>query len=248
MTEDVAGTRQGHVLVPGEMRGYRQFLLSANGLYPLVHCGAGPWDGRLERARCAAGAEHSAPAVGCGCGLYAWYLPGSGIVSLGAARAVVAARGRCILGDRGFRAAHARVEAVTLPAAVRWNPLAASRARRMLAAQYPATRVYDSARRMLKDYSPQDIRPLGIDPPPDRSRHYRVAAAVLWAAVVLLACSLPVLPRDATGNTLSQWWPLLVLLAVAWQAGLVWLLARLMAEQRPTPPGFGAATAEPPRA
>jgi hypothetical protein len=168
-------------------------------------------------------------------------------VSLGAVNAVVAARGRCILGDRGFRAAHARIEAVTLPAAVRWNPSAASRARRMLAVKYPRVRVYRSARRMLKDYSPQDVRELGIDPPRDRSRGYRRAAATLWAAVVLLACSLAALPRDSLADTISRWWPLLVLLAVAWQAGLVWLLARLMSQQRPTPPGFEADTADPPR-
>ncbi len=237
----------GRVLVPGELRGYRQFQQRADGLYPLVHAGAGAWDGRLETARCAAGAEHRAPASDCCCGLYAWYLPGSAIVPLGAASAVVAARGRCILGDRGFRAAQARIEAVTLPTVVRWNPPAASRARRMLAVQYPQTRVYGSTRRMLKDYPPHDVCELGIDPPRDRSRGYRAAAAALWAVVVLLTCSLALLPRDMLASTVSQWWSLLVLLVVVWQAALVWLLARLMAQQGPTPPGFGPATAGSPR-
>jgi hypothetical protein len=225
----------GPALVPGELRGYRQFQLRADGLYPLVHCESGPWDGRLEQAGCAAGSGHPAPAADCRCGLYGWYLPGSATVSLGPASAVVAARGRCILGDRGFRAAQARIEAVTLPAAVRWNPRAATRARRMLAVQYPRTRIYGSARRMLKEYPPQDVRELGIDPPRDRSRGYRAAAAALWAAVVLLAYSVAALPREAVAHAVAQWWPLLVLLAVVWQAGLVWLFARMLALQTVNP-------------
>jgi hypothetical protein len=232
-------------LVAGELRGYRQFHLRADGLYPLVHSGSGPWDGELERARCTVGSEHVAPARECRCGLYAWYLPGSATVALGPASAVVAARGRCVLGDRGFRAGQARIEAVSLPGLVRWNLAAAARARRMLATQYPQTRVYGSARRMLKDFPPHDVRALGIDPPRDRSRGYRAAAIGLGVAVVLATYSLAFLPRDAVAHTLSRWWPLLVLLAVAWQAGLVWLISRLLALQTTTPERFAAGSAEP---
>ncbi len=237
MTEGVRRARQEPALVPGELRGYRQFELRADGLYPLVHSDSGPWDGRLEHARCATGAEHPPPAAECRCGLYAWYLPGSATVSLGPASAVVAARGRCILADRGFRAAEARIEAVTLPAAVRWNPPVASRARRMLAEQYPGTRVYSSERRMLKDHPAQDVSPLGIDPPLDRSRGYRAAVVALWAAVLVLTSTLAALPRFAVARGFEHWWPVLVLLTVAWQAGLVWLLTRLMALQTPSSTG-----------
>lgn len=205
-----------------------------DGLYPLVHWRTGPWGGSVEHARCAVGCEHPPPSSDCRCGLYAWYLPGSATVPLGPASAVVAARGRCILGDRGFRAAEARIEAITLPASVRWNPSTAARARRMLAEKYPATQIYRSARRMLKDFPPHDVRSLGIDPPRDRSRGYRAAAVALWAVVVFLAYSLAVWPREAVADALSQWWPVLVVLAVGWQAGLVWLLTRLMALQTPT--------------
>ncbi|HLN77492.1 MAG TPA: hypothetical protein VK204_10645 [Nocardioidaceae bacterium] len=239
MTEGAAEPRQDPALVPGELRGFRQFELRADGLYPLVHSGVGPWDGRLERARCAAGSEHPSPASDCRCGLYAWYLPGSATVALGPASAVVAARGRCILADRGFRAAQARIVAVTLPAVVRWNPVAASRARRMLTEQYPRTRVYASARRMLRDHPPQDVRALGIDPPRDRSRGYRAAAVALSAVVLLVTAVLAALPRFAVARGFAHWWPLLVLLAVAWQAGLVWLISRLMALQTPNPAGGG---------
>jgi hypothetical protein len=222
-------------LVPGELRGYRQFLLRKDGLYPLVHTASGPWNGRLHRAHCAGGAAHAAPAADCLCGLYAWYQPGSATVSLGPASAVVAARGRCVMGDRGFRAAAARIEAVALPAAVRWHPAAAARARRMLATNYPHTRVYPSTRRMLRDHPPQDVSALGISPPRDHSRGYRAAAAVLWVGFVLGAYSLVALPRAVVTEAAAHWWPMLVLLTIAWQASLVWLFLRLMAEQMPNP-------------
>jgi hypothetical protein len=236
---------QASALVAGELRGYRQFHLRTDGLYPLVHSDTGPWDGDLERARCAVGSGHPAPGRNCRCGLYAWYLPGSATVSLGPASAVVAARGRCVLGDRGFRAGQARIEAVSLPGVIRWNPAAASRASRMLASQYPRTRVYRSARRMLKDFPPHDVRALGIEPPQDRSRGYRTAAIGLGVTAVLAAYSLAFLPREAVAGTISRWWPLLVLLVVAWQAGLVWLISRLLALQTTTPERFAAPGAEP---
>ena len=234
MTDALPDAADGPALVPGELRGYRQFQLRDDGLYPLVHWRSGAWAGSLEHARCAAGGDHPPPAADCRCGLYAWYLPGSATVPLGPTSAVVAGRGRCILGDRGFRAAEARIEAVTLPATIRWHPSAATRARHMLAEMYPHARVYRSARRMLKDFPPHDVRALGITPPRDHSRGYRAAAVALWAVVVFLAYSLAAWPQAAVADTLSQWWPVMVVLAVGWQAGLVWLLTRLMALQAPT--------------
>jgi hypothetical protein len=237
VSEGVPQPPQGPALVPGELRAYRQFELRADGLYPPVHSRFGPWDGRLEHARCAAGADHPSPAADCRCGLYAWYLPGSATVPLGPASAVIAARGRCILGDRGVRAAEARIEAVTLPALVRWNPPAAARARKMLAVRYPGTRVYGSERRMLKDFPPHDVRALGIDPPCDRSRGYRATAFALWVTVLILTSLLAALPRFVVADLFEHWWPLLLFLAVGWQVALVWLLTQLIALQTTSPHG-----------
>jgi hypothetical protein len=225
----------GPALVVGELRGYRQFDLRHDGLYPRVHVQAGPWDGRLEHARCVVAPEHQPPVPGCTCGLYAWYLAGSATVALGPASAVVAASGRCVLGDRGFRAAAARIEAVALPWHVIVNPWAAARARRMLATRYPDTRVYAAAHRMLRDHPPQDVSGLGITPPVDRSRGYRSAALVLSAAVIVPTYALFLLPRDAIAQAMSAWWPVFVLVVVLWQAGIVWLLTRLLALQTDTP-------------
>jgi hypothetical protein len=232
-------------LVPGELRGYRQFHLLGDGLYPLVHRASGPWDGRQEEARCASGGDHSCPAADCRCGLYACYRPGSATIALGGANAVIAARGRCILGDRGFRAASARIEAVALPGSVRWRPGAASRIRRLLAERYPDTRVYGSTRRMLREHPPQDVRGLGIMPARDPSRGYRSAAAALWAGFVVAGYSLALLPRGTVAHAGARWWPLVVLVVVVWQAALIWLLGRLMAEQTPDHHGTAQA-ADPP--
>lgn len=237
MTEEGRRSLPGPDLVPGQLRGYRQFELRHDGLYPLVHSEAGPWGGQLETARCATGADHAAPEAGCRCGLYGWYLPGSATVAVGPASAVIAVQGRCILGDRGFRASKARIEAVALPSAVRWSPRAARKARSMLAARYPETAVYNTARQMLKDYPPHDVRGLGIDPPRDLSRGYRAAAALLWSSVLLPTYALAALPREGVAVMVSRWWPLLLVVALGWQVGMVWLLTRLLALQTNNPTG-----------
>lgn len=239
MTAQVPAPRQASALVPEELRGYRQFELRADGLYPLVRPESGPWAGGLERARCGVGADHSPPGADCRCGLYGWYLPGTATVLLGPANAVIAARGRCVLGDRGFRAASARIEAVALPAAVRWNPREASRARRMLAQRYPRTLVYRSPRQMLKDHPPHDVRALGIHPPADRSRRYRTAAAATYLTGMILTPVLAALPLVVAAA--SEKWSLLVVFffVMAWHVGLVLLLAQLVRLQTPTPADDG---------
>jgi hypothetical protein len=210
--------------------------MRAGGLYPLVHTGAGPWRDRCEQARCAAGADHAPPGEGCGCGLYGWYRPGdSSMVLLGPATAVIAARGRCVLGDRGFRAAQARIEAVALPVGVRWNPRAAARARRMLGERYPGVRVYGSVRRMVRDHPPHELQALGLDPPRDRTRRYRSAAAVTYVTGMVLTLVLAALPLVMAGG-LGGWWLLAMFVFVmVWQAVLVGLLARLLSAQTPRP-------------
>jgi hypothetical protein len=233
----------GPDLVPGELRGFRQFDLRPDGLYPLVHSENGRWSSDVEHAVCARGGEHPAPAADCRCGLYGWYLPGSATVALGPASAVISVRGRCILGDRGFRASQAHIDAVALPFRVRLSPGSAQRARAMLEATYPTTVVYDSTRRMLKDHPPDDVRGLGIDPPPDRSRGYRVAAVALWCTVLLPTYGLAAIPREAVSDAMTRWWPVVLLVAIGWQAGMVWLLSRLLSLQSTSP--FGTPPRQP---
>ncbi|MDP9410363.1 MAG: hypothetical protein M3P70_07660 [Actinomycetota bacterium] len=215
-------------LVPGELRGYRRFRLAEDGLYPTVHAASGPWSGLLERAACAAGTDHPAPAWECGCGLYGWYHPrDAGQVSgFGDVSAVIAGCGRTILGDHGFRAASARIEAVRLPVRVSARPRTAARARQMLAARYPQAVVYRSRRQMLRDHPPQDLQALGINTRPSPKRRYRRTAWGVWAVGVAACCSLALLPREAI---LAAGPPIRLSVLggfVLWQALLVWLVAR----------------------
>ncbi len=138
-------------LVAAELRGYRRFRLVNDGLYPTVHA-TGRWSGHLEYATCTTGNSHPAPAVQCGCGLYGWYHPADASTSgFGDVTAAVAARGRCFLGDHGFRAASARVEAVVLP----WTR-STRRIRKMLACRYPQSVVYRTRRSMLRHFCAGD--------------------------------------------------------------------------------------------
>ncbi len=245
-------------LVPGELRGYRRFRLGADGLYPTVHSAGGPWSGQLERAVChaperpaddgtgaagvAAGSptasaalRHSAPAADCGCGLYAWYTPADADESsgFGDVHGVVAARGRTVLGDHGFRAAGARIEAVALPARLRLRPRAAARTAAMLAEAYPHTRVYASRRQMLRDHPAADVRVLNPRARPNPARRYRQMAMAVWAVGVLALYGLVVLPDgEALDAGPALWLPALGVF-VLWQATLVWLAARYFSPPRP---------------
>ena len=219
-------TAQGPVaLVPGELRGYRQFLLLADGLYPVVHWAAGRWSSR-HVATCSTGADHDAPARDCTCGLYGWYDPSGTTGAYGGVTAVVAVSGRVVLGDRGFRAARGRVEAVALPVPLRWLPRGSARARRVLAEHHPDVRVYRSVRRMVRDHPPHDVRELGV-PPVDRTPLWcRRGAFALWGLFVLAGYGVLLLPREEVAALARMWWPLLVLALVAWQVALVALVAR----------------------
>jgi hypothetical protein len=105
----------------------------------------------------------------------------------------------------------------------------------MLGTRYPGTTVYATTRRMIRDHPPQDLSGLGIIPPVDRSRGYRTAALALTAAVTVPTYALFLLPRDAIAPAMVAWWPAFVIAVVLWQAGIVWLLTRLLALQTTRP-------------
>ena len=228
MTLPVDPAADPPALVTEELRGYRRFRLAEDGLRPPVHIAAGPWSWPVEQARCAVDDGHAPPERGCGCGLYGWYHPScTGLgTGWGDVTAVVAARGRIVLGDSGFRAAAARVQAVTLPRRARLSPRRRRRCERVLAERYPGVLVYRSRRRMLRRHPPEDLSSLGITVRPSTAPRYRWTALVVWLAGVLTLCSVAVVPRPVlVGITPAGW---LVALAgfVLWQAALVWLVVR----------------------
>ena len=103
----------------------------------------------------------------------------------------------------------------------------------MLAQRYPRARVYGSVRQMVRDYPPHEVRALGIDPPRDRTRGYRAAAAGTYLTGVVLTLLFAALPL-VVAHGFESWWPLFVFsFVLVWQATLVWLLARLVRLQTP---------------
>ncbi|MBM7807514.1 hypothetical protein JOD57_003351 [Geodermatophilus bullaregiensis] len=223
----------------GEVQGYRRFRLTEDGLCPPVHFGAGPWDGRIERARCAVDEGHVPPEWGCGCGLYGWYHPSyTGLgTGWGNVTAVVAARGRVILGDTGFRAAAARIVAVSLPR--RTGPRRRRRLEQVLAERYPDVSVHRSRRRMVRRHPPEDLSALGVAVRSSPAVRYRWTALVLWLCGVVALCSVAVVPRAVLDRLgLVEWLGVLACFLL-WQAALVWLVCRA------SPPPAGPARQEP---
>ena len=147
---------------------------------------------------------------------------------------MVAARGRSVMGDHGFRAASARIEAVALPARVRARPRAAERARGMLAARYPQTAVYRSRRRMLREHPPHDLRALGITARPTAARRYKRAALCVWVLGVAACYSVALVPREAVRGAGPAVWLGALGGFLLWQALLVWLVARCSTPPRPS--------------
>jgi hypothetical protein len=226
-------------LVAGELRGYRRFRLAEDGLRPPVHVRAGPWNWPVEHARCAVDAAHVPPARGCGCGLYGWYHPShTGLgTGWGDVTAVVAARGRIVLGDSGFRAAAARVQAVSLPHRVRFSPRRRRRCKQVLAQRYPGASVYRSRRHMLHAHPPDDLSALGIVVRPSRAPRYRWTALFVWLAGVLTVCSVAVVPHPVLVGISTAGWLVALACFVLWQAALVWLVCRASPLPAGTDPG-----------
>lgn len=233
-------------LVAGELRGYRRFRLAPDGLHPTVQR-TGPWAAPVEQAVCVTNGAHEAPHAGCGCGIYGWYHPADADVSgFGDVTAVIAARGRVVLGDHGFRAAAARVEAVALP----WTASTPQR-RQMLAEHYPDAVVYGSRRQLLRHHPPESLAELGVARGPSRSAHYRRAALIAWLLGVGVLYGLVLLPWTAAGPAgLAAG----LVGFLAWQALLVRLFLRSTAAPEPAPapppascPGASTPTSPDPR-
>ena len=229
-------------LVAGEVRGYRRFRLAENGLCPPVHLDAGPWSGRIEQARCAVDEEHVPPEWGCGCGLYGWYHPSyTGLgTGWGNVTAVIAARGRVILGDSGFRAAAARIVAVALPRRIghrrrnRWE--------RMLVERYPEASVYRSRRRMIGRHPPEDLSGLGIVVRPNPAVRYGWSALALWVCGVVALWTVAIVAGAGPDRMSPAEWLGALVCFLVWQAAFIWLVCRT------SPPAAGLPRPEPPAA
>lgn len=228
-----AGTprREPHgppALVAGELRGYRRFQLSGGALHPTVHTISGPWSPDVEQARCAVGGAHTPPATDCGCGLYAWYHPDDARADsgFGNVTAVIAGQGRVILGEHGFRAQAARVEAIALP---RHVGIA------VVAQHYPRATIYRTRSEMLLEHPPHDLTALGISTHPSSASQYRKTSFTVWAIGVTALYSLILLPRGTATHAPTPVWLGALTAFLLWQAVLVILVAQSSTPSASTP-------------
>lgn len=141
--------------------GFRHWTARGGHLYSPAWAGAEPWPAGVYEATCgllwlparraaaaagpSPGQMHSAPSLGCGCGIYALYDPDrSEHRTHGACRCVagvIEAWGRVAVAEHGFCASHARIVAlVTTDLAIAHN--------------YPGAAVFRTEAAMLLEFPP----------------------------------------------------------------------------------------------
>ena len=167
----------------GEIVGLRTFRVDDAGrLLPLYSTLS--WYDGANTATCApptgerGHADHAVPAPGCECGFYAY---GSAAAARAQrqsryVQAVVSCWGGVVAGTLGFRAQHARIDALWLhPNVPRWL-------RQRVAARYPSARIYPDRATMLAEH-PLSRLACYEDVPP-RRRGRTVAAVAAMAATL----------------------------------------------------------------
>jgi hypothetical protein len=172
----------------GEVVGLRTFRVDETGLLLPLYSNQAWYDG-TNTASCdppvgAARPEHPVVAPDCECGFYAYGSEGAAASNrqLRYVQAVVSCWGRVVAGTQGFRAEHARIDALWLaPNLPKWT-----RARVLM--RYPGACVYDDRAAMLAEH-PLSYLPCYEAPP--RRPVLRRGALTLFAAAVMVLGLLP---------------------------------------------------------
>jgi hypothetical protein len=209
IAESCGGGEAGRQLVPGSLRGYRTWRLRRRdvpeGMLPMTSLTRRHvvWTPTLT-ARCAASdlemrkvpefEDHSAPHLGCNCGIYAWYTPDDTARLKGRIFGAVEASGLVLMGDRGFRAERVRVVAVV----TRKSKLA-------VACQQAGITVYAHRRELVGAYPPEDVSALigGADAPVPRqpmvasTGFHSAALFAVWARTAVMIAAAVALPATA---------------------------------------------------
>jgi hypothetical protein len=169
----------------GEVVGLRTFRVDDAGrLLPLYSTLS--WYDGPNTATCApptgeqGHADHAVPAVGCECGFYAY---GSAAAARAQrqsryVQAVVSCWGGVVAGTVGFRAQHARIDALWLhPNVPRW-------VRQRVGSRYPSARIYADRAAMLAEHPLTELP--CYDAAPGRRRGWAVMIALAVAAMLAL--------------------------------------------------------------
>jgi len=167
-----------HEVVPGVLRGYRQWQVQPDGLYACnfpvrweagvntaTHQGAKTYDygdGRRRLHKVEVPDDQAAPVKGCSCGFYA--LHGTDLYRGHGPRYVsgsIKAYGHVILGTTGFRAQYVEIESLWIPDALEGrHTLALS----VIRDHYPDVPVFDTWADLMQAFPPIPVTEL-IGPP-----------------------------------------------------------------------------------
>ena len=169
----------------GEVVGLRTFRIDESGLLLPLYSGGAWYDG-TNTAVCAPPTghhprgPHPVPAAECECGFYAYGSPGAAAQNRNTrhVEAVVSCWGGVVAGTKGFRAEHARIDALWI------SPQAPSWLRHRVAGRYPSARIYAERSAMLAEHPLTRLS--CYRGPAARRRLPVVAAAIPGAALVAL--------------------------------------------------------------
>jgi hypothetical protein len=168
----------------GEVVGLRTFRIDDSGfLLPLYSDGL--WYDGTNTAECAPptghhpGGPHAVPDEHCECGFYAYGTAAAAAQNHNCryVQAVVSCWGGVIAGTKGFRAEHARIDAIWI------SPRAPMWLRRRVAGRYPSARVYAEASAMLAEHP---LSELDCYIPSRRRSGPAVAVTLAGAALIAL--------------------------------------------------------------
>jgi hypothetical protein len=184
----------------GEIVGLRTFRIDDAGmLLPLYTDGA--WYDGVNTATCSPPTghhprgPHPVPADDCECGFYAYGSREAAAQNrnMRYVQAVVSCWGGVVAGTKGFRAEHARIDALWI------NPAAPTWIRKRVAARYPSARIYADSSAMLAEHP---LSALDCYRRPG-ARHLapRIAAAAAGAALL----SLGLLPFGTLHGIAALW-------------------------------------------
>jgi hypothetical protein len=214
--EEFSGTEP----LVGEIVGLRTFRIDESGVLLSLYSDAAWYDG-ANTATCSPpagghhpGGPHSVPGDDCECGFYAYGSTAAAAQNrnMRHVQAVVSCWGGVVAGTRGFRAAHARIDALWVsPAAPAWL-------RRRVAGRYPSARMYLDSAAMLAEHPLTSLPCYRLT---GRRRFLPAAAATLVGSALLALGVLPLRILRANPLLWDSW---LVTVCVT-AAFTCWLLA-----------------------
>lgn len=229
------GGAEGRPFVAGELRGYRtwhpvtRWAKVPEGCLPLAAVAQRDvlWPPSLT-ARCMPPrvpggssetqwgvAGHAAPWSGCTCGIYGWYDPVDAGIFNARVFGAVEASGLILMGDRGFRAEHARITAIV------------TRNRRIAAACTDAgIAVYRSRKDLIREHPPEDLTAL-LGEQPAQTEERELGRARVRRANRMLVFALCGRTAVIVAAALALPWPAAVLAAVVAEVVLIMLIMAL---------------------